>query len=124
MQTIFMRKPFFACSAMAPPARQTKSPGWAVMTRPVFMGQTPLFRSYSTEDDRRDQDPDRLDEGVAERLHLRARLGIEYPKHDALRHGDEHLDPELLPPGAAARLIDRKRCHVSNPNRRAGLLTR
>ena len=25
-----------ACSAMAPPARQTKSPGWAVMTSPVF----------------------------------------------------------------------------------------
>jgi hypothetical protein len=25
-----------ACSAMAPPARQTKSPGWAVITIPVF----------------------------------------------------------------------------------------
>src|SRR5438045_2395275 len=36
MQTIFMRKPFLACSAMAPPARQTKSPGCAVTTRPVL----------------------------------------------------------------------------------------
>ncbi|MGY4289933.1 peptidoglycan/xylan/chitin deacetylase (PgdA/CDA1 family) [Bradyrhizobium sp. LM2.7] len=59
------------------------------------------------EDDRRDQHPDRLDEGVAERLHLGACLGTGDPKHDAGCHGDEHLDPELPPPGAAARLVDR-----------------
>ncbi|MGY3292520.1 hypothetical protein ACVWWP_005587 [Bradyrhizobium sp. LM3.6] len=59
------------------------------------------------EDDRRDQHADRLDEGVPKRLHLGARLGIDDPKRNAGRHGDEHLDPELLPPGAAARLVDR-----------------
>src|ERR1700730_13424357 len=36
--TILTRKPFLACSAIAPPARQTKSPGWADTTSPVFMG--------------------------------------------------------------------------------------
>src|SRR3954469_5892654 len=36
MQTIFILKPRLACRAMAPPARQTKSPGWAVTTSPVF----------------------------------------------------------------------------------------
>src|SRR5260370_23430218 len=29
---------------MAPPARQTKSPGWALTTRPVFMGSYLLLR--------------------------------------------------------------------------------
>jgi hypothetical protein len=62
------------------------------------MGQTPLFRSYSTEDDRRDQDPDRLDEGVAERLHLDGKLGPQSAQRHADRHGDHHLNPQLLPP--------------------------
>lgn len=76
------------------------------------------------EDDRRDQHPDCLDEGVAKRLHPGAPLGIDDPKRDSGRHGDQHLDPELLPPGAAARLVDRERRHWSNSNSRAGLSTR
>src|SRR5689334_3191441 len=32
---------------MAPPARQTKSPGWAVTTRPVFMGTPSLSQVCS-----------------------------------------------------------------------------
>src|SRR4051812_31007309 len=34
--TILTRKPFLACSAIAPPARQTKSPGCAETTKAVF----------------------------------------------------------------------------------------
>src|SRR5262249_14892385 len=75
------------------------------------------------EDDRRDQHPDRLDEGIAQRLHFRTKLGIDDAEHDAGRHGEEYLDPELPPPGAAARLVDRERGHSPNSNRRARLLT-
>ncbi len=79
--------PRFAWSAMAPPARQTKSPGWAVITRPVFVMLIPAsFRRHEPalrrigdsveERPRRAQEP-RL-------LHNRTRGG----SADRERHGE------------------------------------
>jgi hypothetical protein len=55
------------------------------------------------EDDRTDQHPDRLDEGIAEWLHLRRQIGIEDPEQDTERHGDQHLHPKLRPPAPRSR---------------------
>lgn len=49
------------------------------------------------EDDRRDQHPDRFDEGIPQRLHLGARLGANDPKRDAGRHGGKDRHPYPVP---------------------------
>jgi hypothetical protein len=46
---------------------------------------------HGAEDDRRDQHLDQLDEGVAERLHLRPELRVEVSEEDAGQDGGQHL---------------------------------
>ena len=50
---------------------------------------------HGAENDRRDEDADRLDECVAERLHLRAERGIAFAERDAERHRHQYQEPEL-----------------------------
>ena len=51
------------------------------------------------ENDRRDQHLDQLDEGIAERLHRCADLGVEVPEQDAEHDRHEDLHVEMLVPG-------------------------
>ena len=57
---------------------------------------------HRAEDDRRDEHADRLDEGVAQRLHLGAETGVEVAQCNADRHRDQHLKPQLQIPGLLA----------------------
>ena len=52
------------------------------------------------EDDRRDEHADGLDEGVAERFHPRADVGIEPAERDAGGHRHQHQEPQLQIPTA------------------------
>jgi hypothetical protein len=51
--------------------------------------------NHGAEDDRSDENADRLDEGVTERLHAHADVRIELAERNAERHGDQHQKPEL-----------------------------
>ena len=62
-----------------------------------------------TENDRCDEDADRLDEGLAERLHTHAGIGIEVAERDAERHRHEHEEPKLQVEGRRALGLDRAR---------------
>jgi len=68
-------------------ARQIPHPGYAV--------------NHGAEDDRRDQHPDRLDERVAQRLHLCTQAGPGSAEHDPDNHSGQNLHPKLLIPGVA-----------------------
>src|SRR3712207_2713629 len=63
---------------------------------------------HRAEDDGRDQHLDQLDEGVAERLHLRPDLGPEVAEQDADHDGGQHLDVEVLVP------LDRKSTRLNS----------
>jgi hypothetical protein len=65
--------------------------------------------------DRCDQHADRLDEGLAKRLHLACKLRIDNAKGKADGHGNEDLNPELLPPSPSALLADRQSRHFARP---------
>jgi hypothetical protein len=54
---------------------------------------------HGAEDDRCDQHLDQLDEGVAQRLHLRAERRIEVAQKDAQHDRTQHLDVEMPVPG-------------------------
>jgi len=58
--------------------------------------------NYGAKDDGRDQHADCLDEGISERLHAHAELGIQLAQQNPRGHGDKHLDPELLIPALRA----------------------
>ena len=58
---------------------------------------------HGAEDDRGDQHLDQLDEGVAERLHAGAELGVEVPEQDAQHDGAQDLDVEVPVPGLVVR---------------------
>jgi hypothetical protein len=59
------------------------------------------------ENDRRNQDADRLDEGVAERLHPYAGIRIDVAERDAKHHRPEHEEPKLQVEGLRALALDR-----------------
>src|SRR5215472_16084007 len=59
------------------------------------------------ENDRRDQDADRLDEGIAERLHSYPGIGIEVAECDAHHHRREHEKPKLQIEGLNALALNR-----------------
>jgi hypothetical protein len=59
------------------------------------------------EDDWSDDHLDHLDERVAQRLHLRAKLRIEVPERDAYHNGHQHLHIKAL----VKRLAVRCSCH-------------
>jgi hypothetical protein len=66
---------------------------------------------HRAEDDRRDQHSDRLDEGIAERLHRGCQIGISHAERDAKPHRDQDLHPQFFPPGLRAPLLDRENSH-------------
>ena len=59
------------------------------------------------ENDRRDQDADRPDERIAERLHPHAGIGIEVAERDAEHHRHEHQKPKLQVERLRALALDR-----------------
>jgi hypothetical protein len=59
------------------------------------------------ENDRRDQDADRPDERIAERLHPHAGIGIEVAERDAEHHRHEHQKPKLQVERLCALALDR-----------------
>jgi hypothetical protein len=58
------------------------------------------------EDDRGDEDADRLDEGVVKRLHARANIRVEIAEGDAQRHRHEYQEPELQIKRAGPRALE------------------
>src|SRR5205085_2131060 len=104
---ILTRYPFFACSAMAPPARQTKSPGWADTTSAVFgIGHFPRFEFRSCWLAVEVEQPRRI---ADEQLVLQCRLGREQRNEiDEISVVRHHLDVGMRPVGAPDHPLRRR----------------
>ena len=69
------------------------------------------------EDDRRDDHLDRLDEGIAQRLHLLAELRIVVPEQDAHHDRGQHLDVEAVDAAACSAGHACTTCAMRSPSR-------